>query len=153
MKKTFIAISILVSSLSLMSVSAQTAGCTVVDGVQYCANTGGAFGGQVATANQNVGGNLGSLLATAQTLVNNLVPFAIGIAVLALFFGIIKFIIAGQKGDEKGHADAIKFMSMAILALFVMVSIWGLVGFLGSVVGVGQGGSVPVPSIPTGRTN
>lgn len=155
MKKTFIAISILVSGLSLMSVSAQTAasGCTVVNGVQVCANSGGSFGGQIATANQNVGGNLGSLLATAQTLVNNLVPFAIGIAVLALFFGIIKFIIAGQKGDEKGHADAIKFMSMAILALFVMVSIWGLVGFLGSVVGVGQGGSVPVPSIPTGRTN
>lgn len=159
MKKTFIAISLLVSSLSLMSVSAQTSasGCTVINGVNVCAstNTGGtgAFGGQIAGVNQNVGGNLLNLIATVQSIVNRLVPLAIGVAVLALFYGIIKFIMSNKEGNEKGHADAIKFMGMAILALFVMVSVWGLVGFLGSIVGVGQGGGVPVPVIPTGPNN
>jgi hypothetical protein len=39
-------------------------------------------------------------------------------------------------------------MGFSILALFVMVSIWGIVGFLGSVFGINQGGNVPTPGIP-----
>jgi hypothetical protein len=42
-----------------------------------------------------------------------------------------------------------KGMAFSILALFMMVSVWGLVSFLGSFFGIGQGGSVGIPAIPT----
>jgi hypothetical protein len=29
-----------------------------------------------------------------------------------------------------------------------MVSIWGIVGFLGNILGINQGGSIPVPVVP-----
>lgn len=150
MKKTFITLGILVSSLSfsLAQISGTVQG--TVGGVPVGVTVGGA---SVGGPSQAVGGNLLSLLTFVQTFVNRLVPLFIGIAVLAIFYGIIKFVIAGKNGDQQGHDSAIKFLGMSILGLFVMVSIWGLVAFLGSILGVGQGGSVPVPVIPTGPTN
>jgi hypothetical protein len=29
------------------------------------------------------------------------------------------------------------------------VSIWGIVGFLGNLLGINQGGAIPVPAVPT----
>ena len=42
-----------------------------------------------------------------------------------------------------------KGMAYAILALFLMVAIWGIIGFLANLLGVGVGGSVPIPGVPT----
>jgi hypothetical protein len=100
-----------------------------------------------ASQGQVNGGALLSLLALAQTLVARLVPFAIGLAVLAFFWFLIEFIWKGRD-DAAAKTRSLSGMGYAVLALFVMVSIWGLVGFLGSILGVGQGGSVPVPGVP-----
>lgn len=102
--------------------------------------------GNTATQGQINGGALLSLLALAQTLVTRLVPFAVGVAVLAFFWFLITF-IASKEAPEKKN-EALKGMAYAILALFVMVSIWGIVGFLGSMFGIGQGGNVPIPGVP-----
>ncbi len=138
MKKTFLALGLLATSFAVtfaqFSISVGNGGGSVVIG---------------NGASQNVGGNLLSLLATAQTIVNRLLPFGIGLAVVALVFGIAMFIIKGTK-DGGEHDKWLKFIGMSLVGIFVMVSIWGLIGFMGSVLGIGQGGSVPVPSIPTG---
>jgi heme/copper-type cytochrome/quinol oxidase subunit 4 len=105
------------------------------------------FAQVVATTNNQVGGSLISLLNTAQTIVLRLVPLGIGLAVVALFYGIIMFMWKGrEKADE--HDKWLKWMGMCIIAIFVMVSIWGLVGFISSVFGIGVGGDVPTPNIP-----
>jgi hypothetical protein len=39
-------------------------------------------------------------------------------------------------------------MGYSILAIFVMVSIWGIIGFIGNTLGVGAGGGAPVPVVP-----
>ena len=101
---------------------------------------------QTASQGQVNGSSLLSLLALAQTIVSRLVPFAIGFAVLAFFFFLIKLIMKGD--DPKGRDESMKGMAMSILALFLMVSIWGVIGFFGSIVGIGQGGNVPVPGVP-----
>lgn len=101
----------------------------------------------VTTANNNVGGSLISLLNLAQTIVARLVPLFIGIAVVSLFYGIVMFLIKGRESDTE-HTKYMKWMGYSILALFVMVSIWGLVAFIGTVFGVGQGGNIPTPGIP-----
>ena len=93
------------------------------------------------------GGALLSFLALAQTIVTRLVPFAVGIAVLAFFWFLITFIWKGRDNPEE-QSKSLAGMGWSVLALFVMVSIWGIVGFLGSIVGVNQGGNVPIPGVP-----
>jgi hypothetical protein len=101
-----------------------------------------------AQANGQVNGApLLSLLALAQTIVSRLVPFAIGVAVLALFYFLITFIWKGKDNAEE-QQKSLKGMGYSVLAIFVMVSIWGIVGLVGSISGIGQGGSIPVPGVP-----
>lgn len=103
--------------------------------------------GQTATQGQVNGGAILGLLALAQTIVVRLVPFAVGAAVIVFFYYIIVFIVKGNS-DPTAKDASVRGMGYSILALFVMVSIWGLVGFLGSVTGIGQGGSAPIPGVP-----
>ena len=126
-------------ALTLVSI---VAGNIMLASAQININIGvGANQGQVN------GGALLQLLALAQTIVTRLVPFAVGLAVLAFFWFLIKFIWqGGQSPDVK--AASLKGMGYSILALFVMVSIWGIVGFAGSIFGIGQGGSIPIPGVP-----
>ncbi|MDB5260069.1 MAG: hypothetical protein JWN37_300 [Candidatus Nomurabacteria bacterium] len=88
-----------------------------------------------------------NLLGLAQTIVNRLVPFAIGVAILALFYFLIMFIF--KNDDATKHAANLKGMGLAVLAIFVMVSIWGIVGLVGNISGIGQGGQVPIPGVPS----
>lgn len=90
---------------------------------------------------------LTQLLSAAQDILSRLVPFAITLAVLVFFWYLISFIWKGASDPGK-RSDALKGMGWSVVALFVMVSIWGIVGFLGSITGVGQGGTIPVPTVP-----
>lgn len=87
-----------------------------------------------------------SLLAAAQGLATRLVPFAVTVAVLAFFWFLIKFIMSG--GDPEGKTASLKGMGYSVLALFVMVSIWGIIGLVGSIFGINQGGNIPIPGVP-----
>jgi hypothetical protein len=97
---------------------------------------------------QAIGQSVFNLLGLAQGVVNAMVPLLIGVGVLALFIGVIGFMTG--KGAEE-HTKWGKFLGYAILGLFVMVSIWGIVNFLGNIIGVGQGGGIPVPVVPGAR--
>jgi len=121
------------------------AGSMAIAFAQIPAPTNGPSG---SASGQQIGSSLIQLMSLIQNLVNIAVPLLIGVAVVALFVGIIMFLVKGKDGAE--HAKWGKFMGMAILALFVMVSIWGLVNFIGSIVGVGQGGGIPTPVVPRG---
>ncbi len=140
MKKALLSVSIVVASFML--VAAQTGS------VQFSTGNGGTvIIGQQAQANSQVGGSLINLISLVQNIVSRLVPLGIGIAVVALFFGVIMFMIKGRS-DEKERGKWLSWMGYAIIGLFVMVAIWGLVGFISSVLGIGVGGSAPTPSIP-----
>lgn len=102
--------------------------------------------GNAASQGQVNGGAILQLLALAQTIVTRLVPFAVGVAVLAFFWFLIVFI---TKSSDPGEQDkAKKGMGYSILALFAMVSIWGIIGLIGSIFGINQGGNVPIPGVP-----
>jgi hypothetical protein len=104
--------------------------------------------GTVAIANNVNKGPLVSLLQATNEILVRLVPIAIGLAVLAFFVYLIMFIWKGRD-DATEQKKTMAGMGYSILALFLMVSIWGIIGLLGSMFGVGQGGSVPIPTIPT----
>lgn len=102
-----------------------------------------AFGPSIAFA-QNLGG-VNTLLNSIRNLVDNALPVVVGLALLGFFWGLMKFIFAA--GNEDSKADGKKIMIMGIIALFVMVAVWGLVGFIADNVGVDVGGSAQVPGV------
>jgi hypothetical protein len=132
MKKTFTTLSVIAGNVAIAL--AQVQGQITI--------------GQTASAGQINGGPLLSLLALAQKLVSNLVPFMVSLAVLAFFWFLIEFI---WKGGDDGEAKkrSLTGMGYSILAIFVMVSIWGIIGLIGYMSGVGQGGDIPIPRVPS----
>ncbi len=91
-------------------------------------------------------GNIESLVSSIGRLVGIALPIVVGIALLAFFWGLVKFIFA--QGSEEAKADAKKIMLWGLIALFVMVSVWGIVRFIGNAFDIQQGDTIEVPSVP-----
>ena len=90
-------------------------------------------------------GNVNGLVADIGTIVNNIIPILFAVALLGFFYGLVKFIFGGEGSAE----EAKKIMLWGIVALFVMASVWGLVNFLGTAVGVNKDTAPSVgPLIP-----
>ena len=81
-------------------------------------------------------------------LVNAIIPILIGIAVIVFFWGLIKYIREPGKAGETGKAT----MVAGLVALFVMVSLWGIIILAGSALGVGSNSAssnqISTPQIP-----
>lgn len=78
---------------------------------------------------------LGCILSTA------VLPLLITAAVVLFILGVIKYV---SKADEaKEREEGRNFMIYGIVALFVMVSIWGLVGIIQGTFGLGTNVLIP----------
>lgn len=91
-------------------------------------------------------GNVTTLLQSISNLVRLALPIVVGLALLGFFWGLMKFIFAA--GDEGEREKGKQIMIYGIIALFVMVAVWGLVGFIANALGVQTGGSAALPSVP-----
>ena len=89
-------------------------------------------------------GNLTTLSGNIRAFLNTLFPILLAVAVLYFFWGLVTFIRAS--GDPKNSESGKSIMIWGIASLFIMVSIWGILTWLGTTTGL-TGGSVP--SIPT----
>ena len=89
-------------------------------------------------------GNLETLLRSIGRLIDIALPIVVAIALLAFFWGLVKFIFAGEEGKKEGQT----LMIWGLVALFVMISVWGLVRFIGNALGIGQGDTISVPKVP-----
>ncbi|OHB10712.1 MAG: hypothetical protein A3G05_00975 [Candidatus Zambryskibacteria bacterium RIFCSPLOWO2_12_FULL_45_14] len=99
-----------------------------------------------ALASAQTLGNLETLVRSIGRLVDIALPIVVGIALLAFFWGLVKYIFA--QGNEESKADAKKIMLWGVIALFVMVAVWGLVQFIGNALGIQQGQTITVPTVP-----
>lgn len=97
----------------------------------------------VASAQQLRG--VESLMRSIQRLVEIALPLVVALALLGFFWGLAKFIF--NNGNEDKKEDGKRTMIWGVVALFVMVSVWGLVGFIGDSLGIGAGGEAPVPTV------
>lgn len=79
------------------------------------------------TAPLNTGGLI-NIINLGSDLINRLIPFIIALTVLVFLFGVFKFVFSGGDGDSRKEAQG--YMIWGIIALFVMVSVWGLVNIL-----------------------
>lgn len=93
-------------------------------------------------------------LFDASNLFSALLRLLVGIVVTAAFFyffwNLVKYI-----RDEEGKEEAKTKMGYSLAAIFVIVTLWGLIGFIRGVLGVGVGedqvNSIPLPDIGTQR--
>lgn len=88
--------------------------------------------------------NIEDMVRSIGELVRLATPILIGLALLAFFWGLIKYIFS--QGDD-GKKDGKGLMIGGIIAIFVMVSIVGIVAFIGRAFGIGQGEILPVPVV------
>lgn len=78
------------------------------------------------------------------SLIGMLLPVVAGLALLAFFWGLAKF-IARVGGDEKAVSEGKSLMVWGLIALFVLISIWGILGFLSDQLGFAK----VFPQLPT----
>ena len=67
-------------------------------------------------------------LALANTFLNALIGLFITLAIVVFFWGLIRYVLAA--GEAK--AEGLQLMFMGVIAIFVMVSIWGIIRLLQS---------------------
>lgn len=85
-----------------------------------------------------VGGNtIFNILGTIATILNVIIPILITLAVVYVIYGVIKYATAK---DEDAQKEGRTVIVSGIIALFVIVSIVGLVAILNSTFGINQGG-------------
>ena len=78
-------------------------------------------------------------------LVNPLLVVIAGLALLAFIKGLTVFI--AKSGDTKTHAEGRSLMIWGLIALFVMVSFWGLIQIVYGDLGFKR--SLGFPTLPT----
>jgi len=71
---------------------------------------------------------LGHTLGVISNVVNGLIPIVLALTVLFFFWGLAMYLL--DAGNSEKKADGIRIMVMGVAALFVMVSIWGIIGVL-----------------------
>lgn len=80
--------------------------------------------------------NIESVTSLISSLVNYAIGILIGVAIIGFFYGLVKYLFTAT-GEDKGKAA--KIMIWGILALFIMLSVYGLVRLLQNTFGVGGG--------------
>lgn len=76
--------------------------------------------------------NVQTLLGYATCIINNsVIPFIFAVAIVMFIWGAVKFFIINADEEAK-RAQGKQFMIWGIIALAVMLSVWGLVGILRS---------------------
>ena len=93
--------------------------------------------------------NITNLIGAIGRIVNMLIPILVGVAILFFFWGLIKYI----RSSGKDHTEGRNIMIAGIVSFFIMVSLYGIVNFAGSAIGINQNGQgnatrPNAPSIP-----
>ncbi len=112
----------------------------------------GTFIGVSAQQGQVNGSWLLSIINLAQTAANMLSPILVSTAVLAFFWFLIKFIWKGSESPTERDLG-IKGMGYSIIALFVMVSICGIIQLMQNTLGVVPLDQPPVDLLPPNMRN
>lgn len=97
------------------------------------------------------GGQLYQILDIVRTTLGYIMPIVIVLGVIWVIWGIIQFV---TNTNEEERAKAKMHIVYGVVGLFVIISLFGLVGFIQNLLGVG-GGALDNQQIPcvTGQWN
>ncbi len=57
-------------------------------------------------------------------LINTIIPLLVAIALVFFFIGLVRFIY--ESSDSHGHAEGKELIVWGLVAMFVLVSVWGI---------------------------
>ena len=72
--------------------------------------------------------NLADLVFQINAVINTIIPFLVGLAVLIIIWGVFNYISGA--GDEEKRAQAKQYIVWGVVGVFIMLSVWGLVNVL-----------------------
>lgn len=72
-------------------------------------------------------GTFEQLVQKIYSIVSSFVPIIVSLTIVVFLWGIFQLV---KSNSEDSRADAIKIITFGVVALFVMVSVWGLVAIL-----------------------
>jgi hypothetical protein len=84
------------------------------------------FAGQAGGGYSTIGDALRTI--TTDIFEKGLIPLLLAIGLVVFLWGVVKYVTAGA--DESKAKEGRNLMIYGIIALFVMVSVWGLVNVL-----------------------
>jgi undecaprenyl pyrophosphate phosphatase UppP len=87
-----------------------------------------------------------NLTRSIADIVQLLLPVAASLAVLFFFWSLAMYIVSK---DGAGKTEARGQMLWGVIAIFVIFSIWGLVGFLRDTFGIDNDATIAAPRITT----
>jgi len=79
---------------------------------------------------------------------NSVIPLIFALATVMFVWGVVQFFILNADEEAK-RAQGKQFMIWGIVALAVMLSVWGLVGILGNTFGISPGSALPAVHPPS----
>lgn len=89
--------------------------------------------------------NITNILLQIQGIINVLIPFIIGLAVLVIIWGILGYISGA--GDEEKRGEAKQYIIWGIIGVFIMLSVWGLVNVLVSSFNLNTAMPTQIPTV------
>ena len=104
-----------------------------------------AFSPALALAASNLSG-VQELVTQIGKIINSVIPIMFALAIVWFFWGLIQFIKAS--GDQKAREEGRGRMIYGVIALAIMVSVYGLINYLQTTVNVSGTGSVTIPTVP-----
>ncbi len=85
-------------------------------------------------------GGINDLLGGAYSVITALIPIVAGITFVAFLWGIAQFMLHSAESGKREEGR--KFMVWGVIALFVMMSVWGIVKFVGDNLNIKTGESL-----------
>lgn len=89
----------------------------------------------------------GNAVNQAGGIIRMLPAILLGIAVVVFFYFLIRYLIAGKNEPGKKKEELSRMM-YSLIAIFVMVTLWGIIAFFGDIIGINPNVAVTAPAIP-----
>ena len=93
--------------------------------------------------------NVQQMIKTIGQIVNSLLPIVFALAILAFFYGVFRYIWAGEHDKERAK----HIMIWSVIAIAIMVSLYGVVGLLQSTFGITSNPTTATPPGVNGLGN
>ncbi len=79
--------------------------------------------------------------------IDSLLPILVTLAIVVFFWGLVKYIWSADSEEAKDGGK--RLMIWGMIALFVMVALWAIIGFFQTALGVS--GAITTGTAPTGK--
>ena len=91
--------------------------------------------------------SIGSVFNTVSGLLNGAIALMVTLAIVVFFWGLVKYLMTAS--GEADKAKGASLMLWGIIAIAVMLSIYGLIRILQNTFGVGGGQIIQPPQVQT----